>query len=195
MSLGDALLTFVSVFVAALLAFYLDGLRERRATRRWVQEYLGFWRGMLQGAAEERRAGEGMFGHIVTALDDWLAPGAAGRRGPDWTYVDAVNVNNSFQFTPQLLGDAVGVVPPELMREMFVADATAPAVRSTAEFVTRLFETEIRPLALARVVDLDAAQRRAVELYRAEFVRMYDLLRQYGDQLDRVLRDLTASGF
>lgn len=32
MSLGDALLTFVSVFIAALRAFYLDGLRERRAT-------------------------------------------------------------------------------------------------------------------------------------------------------------------
>jgi hypothetical protein len=192
MSLGDALLTFVSVFVAALLAFYLDGLRERRATRRWVKEYLGFWRGMLQNAADERRANEGMLGHIVTALDDWLAPGGP---EPDWTYVDAVNVNNSFQFTPQLLGDAVGVVPPELMRQMFVADATSPALRSTAEVVTRLFETEIRPLALARVVDLDAAQRRAVELYRAEFVRMCDLLRQYGDQLDKVLRDLAASGF
>ena len=44
MSLGEAFLTFVAVFVAALLAFYLDGLRERRATEGWVRDYLGFWR-------------------------------------------------------------------------------------------------------------------------------------------------------
>ena len=42
MSVGGAALTFVSVFVAALLAFYLDGLRERRATEGWVKGYLGF---------------------------------------------------------------------------------------------------------------------------------------------------------
>ena len=51
MSLGDALLTFVSVFVAALLAFYLDGLRERRATRSWVREYLGFRRSTIELSA------------------------------------------------------------------------------------------------------------------------------------------------
>jgi hypothetical protein len=192
MSLGDALLTFVSVFIAALLAFYLDGLRERRATRRWVQEYLGFWRGMLQGASEERRANEGMLGLIDQALETWLSPGDL---EPDWQYVDAVNVNNSFQFTPQLLGDAVGVVAPELMRQMFVADATTPALRGTSEVVTRLFEMEVRPLALARVVELDPSQQRAVQLYRAEFRRMLDLLRDYGDQLDAILQKLETAGF
>jgi len=129
MSLGDALLTFVSVFIAALLAFYLDGVRERRATRAWVREYLGFWRRMLQSAADERRTNEGMLGRIDEALGVWLAPGP---QEPDWQYVDAVNVNNSFQFTPQLLGDAVGVTPPELMQLMFVADATSPALGGTA---------------------------------------------------------------
>ena len=192
MSLGDALLTFVSVFIAALLAFYLDGVRERRATRAWVREYLGFWRRMLQGAAEERRGNEGMLGRIDEALGVWLAPGP---QEPDWQYVDAVNVNNSFQFTPLLLGDAVGVTPPELMQRMFVADATSPALRGTSEATTRLFETEIRPLALARVVELDPAQRRAVELYRAEFGRLRDLLRQYGEQLDAILGELVAGGY
>ena len=192
MSLGDALLTFVSVFIAALLAFYLDGVRERRATRAWVREYLGFWRRMLQSAADERRTNEGMLGRIDEALGVWLAPGP---QEPDWQYVDAVNVNNSFQFTPQLLGDAVGVTPPELMQLMFVADATSPALGGTAEATTRLFETEIRPLALARVVELEPAQRRAVELYRAEFGRLRDLLRQYGDQLDAILGELVAGGY
>src|SRR3954447_19515588 len=192
MSPGDALLTFVSVFVAALLAFYLDGLRERRANRRWVREYLGFWRTTLEGAADDRHGNEGTLGLIDEALGVWLARGVG---PPDWQYVDAVNVNGSVQFTPHLLGGAVGEISPELMQRMFVADATFPAVGATTEVVTRVFETEIRPLALARVVDLDPVQRRAVELYRAEFSRMRDLVRKYGDQLDDLLVDLAAAGY
>jgi hypothetical protein len=191
-SFGDAVLTFVSVFVAALLAFYLDGLRERRATRRWVDEYLGFWRTTLQGAADDRHGSEGMLGLIDDALGVWLAPGPD---EPDWQYVDAVNVNGSVQFTPHLLGGAVGEISPELMQRMFVADATFPAVRATADVVTRLFETEIRPLALARVLDLDPVQRRTVELYRGEFARMRNLLRQYRDRLDALLTDLVEAGY
>src|SRR3954452_12079511 len=192
MSLGDAALTFVSVFIAALLAFYLDGLRERRATRGWVREYLGFWRGTLQSAADERGANDAMLGRIAVVLDAWLVPGGP---EPDWQYVDAVNVNNSFQFTPQLSGDAVGVVPPGLMRLMFVADATRPALASTADVGARLFESEIRPLVLGRVVDLDPTQQRAVELYRAEFGRLRELLRGYGDQLDGILREMVSDAF
>jgi hypothetical protein len=94
-SLGDAALTFVSVFVAALLAFYLDGVRERRATRAWVREYLGFRRVTLAGDAEMRQANDAMLGRIDEALGAWLD----GVDEPDWRYVDAVNFNSSFAFT------------------------------------------------------------------------------------------------
>jgi hypothetical protein len=190
-SLGDAALTFVSVFVAALLAFYLDGLRERRASQRWVREYLGFWRAALESDADDRHSNDAMLGRIDDALATWLD----GSVEPDWQSIDAVNVNNSFEFTPQLLGAGVGVVPADLLRRLFVADATAPALRGTAEVVTRLFETEIRPLALARVSSLEPAQHRAVELYRTEFGWLRTHLRGYGDQLDEILRELVRAGF
>ena len=98
MSLGDAALTFVSVFVAALLAFYLDGLRERRATEKWVREYLGFWRGVLDTAQGDRAANDEGLSRIQQALDTWLA-GAE----PSWADVDSVNVNSAVSFTPLLL--------------------------------------------------------------------------------------------
>ena len=63
----------------------------------------------------------------------------------------------------------------------------APGAPRHVGGATRLFETEVRPLALARVVELDPAQRRAVENYRAEFARLRDLLHQYGEQLDAIL--------
>jgi hypothetical protein len=190
-SLGGAALTFVSVFVAALLAFYLDGLRERRATERWVREYLGFWRAMLHNAQEERAGNDAMLARIDQALDRWLAHGTE----PEWPDVDAVNVNNSFSFTPLLLTTGVDVVPPELLKRLFVADATGPALRGTSEVVTRLFESEIRPLALARVLDLSPVQRRTVELYRAEFGRLRELLRSYTDTLDEIHDELVRAGF
>jgi len=73
-SLGDAALTFVSVFVAALLAFYLDGLRERRAARAWVREYLGFWRDILEQSATDREGNDAIMDRIDRALGRWLDP-------------------------------------------------------------------------------------------------------------------------
>jgi hypothetical protein len=194
MSPGGAVLTFLSVFVAALLAFYLDGLRERRATRRWVRGYLGFWRGTLENSRSERERNDAMLESIDSALELWLAA-ADGGPEPSWPDVDAVNVNNSITFTPLLMSGGVDVVPAALMRQMFVADATGPALRATSEVVTRLFEAEVRPLALGRVVDLSAAQRRGVELYRAEFRRLRALLRDYGVTLEEILDELARAGF
>ena len=81
------------------------------------------------------------------------------------------------------------------MRRMYEADATAPALLRTAEFVARLFEAEIRPMALRREMALDASQRRAVELYRAEFAHLRDLQRRYVQQLDVILHELVEAGF
>jgi hypothetical protein len=83
MSLSGALLTFVSVFVAALLAFYLDGLRERRATQQWVKEYLGFWRDLLDSTAGEPRATRPAYaGSSRRWTAGWRPMARVSRRGP-----------------------------------------------------------------------------------------------------------------
>jgi hypothetical protein len=195
MSLGDALLTFVSVFVAALLAFYLDGLRERRATRAWVREYLGFWRGMLDSRDDEGEgdANEAGVRRIETAVDAWLGsrPGAE----PVWTDIDAFNVNATVRFTPPLLGVGAGVVPPDLMNRLFMADATAPALGSQADFMIRLYEEEVRPLVLARVVPLEGRDRIVVELYRKEFLGVFEQMRAYSHLMQGIRGELVRLGY
>lgn len=193
MSLGDALLTFVSVFVAALLAFYLDGLRERRATRSWVSEYLGFWRGLLESSAGERDANETAVRRVEASLDGWLASAAGS--APVWDDIDAITVNATVRFTSPLLRIGGGVVPPELLQRLFVADASAPALVAGSDFVTRLFETEVRPLVLGRVVPLEGRDREAVDLYRREFVALFERMRAYGDVLAEIRGDLVRLGY
>jgi hypothetical protein len=193
MSLGDAVVTFVSVFVAALLAFYLDGLREKRATERWVREYLGFWRGMLESSAGEREANEAAVRRVEAALDAWLGSGAGA--APSWEDIDAITVNATVRFTSPLLSLGGSVVPPELMRRLFVADASAPALVAGSDFVTRLFEAEVRPLALGRVVPLIGRDREAVELYRREFLGLFERMRGYADLMAGIRDDLTRLGY
>ena len=147
MSLGAALLTFVSVFVAALLAFYLDNVRERRATRTWTREYLGFWRGVLDDAQGDRATNEVGLQRIDTALDTWLVHDGL---DPDWADVDSINVNSAVSFTPLLLSTGASAVPRPLLAQMFTADATAPALLRRSEGVTRLYEAHVLPLVLAR---------------------------------------------
>jgi hypothetical protein len=192
MSPGDALLTFVSVFVAALLAFYLDGLRERRATERWVKEYLGFWRGLLESTAGEQDANEAMGRRVVAALDTWLSAGPGG--APAWGDIDAVNMNATVRFTSPLLSAGGASVPPDLMRQLFVADALAPALSARADFVTRLFEAEVRPLVLAQSVPLEARQRRAVELYRTELLGLFQQMRSYAEHMAGIREALVRLG-
>ncbi len=193
MSLGDAGLTFVSVFVAALLAFYLDGLRERRATDRWVREYLGFWRGLLQTTAEEGAANEAGVHRIEAAIDGWLAAGAGA--GPTWEDIDALNINATVRFTPPLLNTGASVLPAELMQQLFIADAMAPAMSTRSAFVSRLFEAEIRPLVLAEVVPLEGRERRAVEQYRREFLGLFEQMRAYSTHMEGIREELIRLGF
>jgi hypothetical protein len=191
MSPGDALLTFVSVFVAAVLAFYLDGLRERRAARAWVREYLGFWRGVLDSSRGDRAANAEGLARIATALDTWLSEGTA---EPVWSDVDTVNVNTAVSFTPMLLSAGAGVVPKELVGQLFVADANAPALLRRSEYVTRLFDEYVLPLVLARVTALAPEQRRAVEKYRDEFAGLCDQMHHYLDLLDGIRAELVGLG-
>lgn len=193
MSPGDAALTFVSVFVAALLAFYLDGLRERRATRSWVREYLGFWRSLLETTAGDAEVNEAMGGRVEAALDAWLLASSA--TPPPWEDIDALNVNAAVRFSGPLLSTGGSVVPAELMHRLFVADAMAPALGSRGDFVVRLFETEVRPLVLARQVPLEGRQRRAVETYRSELRGLFQQSRDYSDHLAGIRQELVRLGY
>jgi hypothetical protein len=194
MSVGDALLTFLSVFVAALLAFYLDGLRERRATEGWVRDYLGFWRTTLEAASGDRAANEEGLQRIDDALGRWLDLGSSGVE-PEWADIDAVDVSSAISFTPPLLSSGASVVPRDLLRQMFVADATRPTLLRQAERVSRLFDSHILPLVLDRVTWLNPEQRHAVERYRAEYAGLRGQMHAFLDQLDRIREGLVGAGF
>jgi hypothetical protein len=193
MSLGGALLTFVSVFVAALLAFYPDGLRERRATERWVKEYLGFWRRLLDSTVGEREANAALGRRVEAALDAWLAAGRSGL--PTRSDVDAISINATVRFTAPLLSAGASVVPPALMQQLFVADALAPALASRSTFVSRLFETEVRPLVLAQELPLEGPHRRAVELYRSELQGLFKQMQGYAAHMAGIREELVRPGF
>jgi hypothetical protein len=192
MSLGDALLTFVSVFVAALLAFYLDGLRERRATASWVREYLGFWRTFLQATAGDAETNDDIGRRLETALDAWLASTST---PPTWGDIDALNINAAVRLSGPLLSTGGSVVPPDLMHQLFVADALAPALGTRGDFVVRLFEAEVRPLVLAQVAPLEGTQRRAVETYRRELLGLFEQAREYAAHLAGIREELVRLGY
>lgn len=193
MTLGDALLTFVSVFVAALLAFYLDGLREKRATKAWVREYLGFWRAFFESSAGDAEVNEAVGRRVEVALDAWLA--AAASSPPPWSDIDALNVNAAVRLSGPLLSTGGSVVPPDLMHQLFVADALAPALGTRGDFVMRLFEAEVRPLVLARVSPLEGPHRRAVETYRGEPLGLFEQSRAYAAHLGRIRDELVRLGY
>jgi hypothetical protein len=194
MSLGDAVLTFVSVFVAALLAFYLEGLRERRATEGWVRDYLAFWRTTLDASQGDRTGNEEGLQRIDDALSRWLELGSSGVE-PVWGDLDSISVNSAITFTPLLLSSGVSAVPGDLLSLMFVADATAPTLLRRAEAVSRLFDGHVLPLVLGRVTWLNPEQRHAVERYRAEFAGLRSQMNGYLDQLDRIREELVRAGF
>jgi hypothetical protein len=60
--------------------------------------------------------------------------------------------------------------------------------------VTRIFESHVLPLVLARAVHLAPAERRAVELYREEFQTLCDQMRTFMDQLDEIRSGLVRLG-
>jgi hypothetical protein len=74
-------------------------------------------------------------------------------------------------------------------------DAMAPALTTRSEFVTRLFEAEVRPLVLAEVVPLEGRDRRAVEVFRRELVGLFEQMRDYSSYLRTIREELVRLGF
>jgi hypothetical protein len=149
---------------------------------------------MLGSNPGERTVNEAHLDRIDAALADWLDPGRSGRQ-PRRADIDTINVNNAIAFTPLLLSGGVSVVPADLLQRLFLADATAPALKGSSEWVSRFYEAQVRPLVLARVDGLDDVQRRVVETYRSEFAQLSELTRQYQSMLGSIHDELAAAGF
>jgi hypothetical protein len=189
-SWGGAALTFASIFLAGVVAFYLDSLRERRARERWVHEYLGFWRRQLESIEGERERNQALFDRI----DDTLGAWADGEEPADWDDVEVLNFTTPLSLTPILFGEGMSVVPPDLLTAMFELDTTLPGLSILSESAVRLFETEIRPMQMARRCPLAETERRFVERYRG---KLRDTWRGYAalyDQLDGLLALMRAKG-
>jgi hypothetical protein len=131
---------------------------------------------------------------VHDAVARWLTCAKSGQE-PTWSDIDAVNYNNSISSTPLLLSSGVSVVPPELLRLMFLSDAKGPALGSHADYAVRLFEPELRPLVLGRVVDLAPSQRTAVEQYLGEFERLRERSADWQAGIDEILEGLEAAGY
>lgn len=183
MTFTEASLTFGSLFLAALFAFYLDSIRERRGTRRWVHEYLGFWRTMLESFVDEREALRATIDKLDSVLGDWLddTPEAS---EPDWSAIDGFNFSSAISLTPNLLGEGMSVVPSDLLRSMFILDAMIPGLASSSNSTLALYESEVRPLQLRRAWPLAPDQSRAVSLYRSEVSKVGVMMEALYTQLD-----------
>jgi hypothetical protein len=193
MTWDEALLTFGSLFLAALFAFYLDSLRERRATRRWVREYLGFWARTMAPFEDGRIAGQAMFARVDDAVQRWLATDRTGIE-PDWDAIDGIDVSSSVSITPQLFGASLEAISPGLLALMFEVDSRAVVVQAQSAATLRLFETLLRPLVLRRAPLHADEERRAVELYRRDLAGLGQLVDAFGDQMVAVLNGLRAEG-
>ncbi len=193
MSWSDFLLTFVSLFAAALLAFYLESVRERRATRRWVWEYLGFWRDVIETFADEKDSNLELFDFVDAALDRLFTANEDVSEA-EWESVDGLLFNSAVSLTPTLLGEASGVVPPDLLRRMFVLDALVQQVRANSQNTFTIFETFLRPLALDRPWPLSGAQVRSVALYRRELASLRSLVESLYVQLDELVQSMRSVG-
>ena len=78
---------------------------------------------------------------------------------------------------------------------VYFADVVAPALQTRADFVERLFDSEVRPLVLDQVAPLDGRGRRTVELYRRELAGLGDQMRDYTAHLRDICDDLVRLGF
>lgn len=191
MTWTEALLTFASLFLAGVFAFYLENLRERRATRRWVREYLGFWRQQFESFGAEKDANRRLFTRLDAALADWLEPSGD---PPDWDLVDGISFVSSIALTPNLFGEGMSAVPPDLLHDMFAVDATVPVLALESDTTMRLFESEIRPLKMRREWPLANEDARLVELYRSEMATAWTLVDAHYDQVDALLQRMRANG-
>lgn len=194
MTFVDIIIQFVTVFLGAFLAFWLENVRERQQLRGWLKKY-------LRDSYVELAATVENLPPFVSQLEAELARFSElseGKRDPteeDWKHIGGI-VTAQFSGAQFLFeSEALNVLTGDVIRHLKLLQDATDSAKVTFNQFHSIQEAYVYPLAIERPESLSAAQRRSLGLAGNAFERFVTEIKALIQQAPEVLAVLKAHGY
>ena len=194
MNLPDIIIQFVTVFLGAFLAFWLENVRERRQLRSWLSKYLRA--GYSDLAKSQHKVEEGLLSlRAYVATFGRLSEPDTTPTEEDWKTLSAQIAaefgRNNFLFE----SESLNVLAPELVGRLKDMQTVTDDVQRWFEKFEALHSAYILPLVVERPDKLTASQRRALALTKKALNNWLESLESANAKIPEVMRVLERHGY
>jgi hypothetical protein len=187
-NLADALLMFLATFIGVILAFALDGWRQRATHVKWLESYVGGMVRRLGATVDGQRQLLELLASRSNAFDHWLGAAAAGDLSDeDWRLLSNPAVILGLDLSALLRSEILTDIPAELVETLQeLDDQFQLGAFSSNEALTahRMFTA---PLVFDRVVPLSPEQANIVRDAQESAAIVYSVAQELLGVLDRFL--------
>jgi hypothetical protein len=184
---GEFLLALLTVFLGALLAFFVDNLRERRRLAEWVRRYLRDVRG---GLADTTRALTPVLASLAETAD--ALSNLVDDKQPQWETLATATATTPPDLMSALRGEGITAVPPHVVSALQGVETSAQELHLRANRLASMHDRFILPIYLERPSRITTIERRGIELFaqgHAEFRRAAEFAARSIEDAVRALRD------
>jgi hypothetical protein len=187
-SVADALLMFVATFVGVILAFALDGWRQRATHMKWIESYVGGMVRRLGATVDGQRQLLALLASRSSAFDHWLGATAEGDLSDeDWRLLSNPALILGLDLSALLRSEILTDIPVELVETLQeLDDKFQMGAASSNEALTahRMFTAT---LVFDRVVPLSPQQANVVRDAQDSAAIVYAVAQELLGALDRFL--------
>jgi hypothetical protein len=162
----EILLQFLTVFLGAFLAFWLENLRERRQLKTWVKKYLQRgYETMRQEQLQEEAEIPKLEQQLHTLEKFSSSELHIGEE--DWRDLAHVYYNFQKESISLLDGEALRVLDAELIKTVQTVETLNFACAKVSELYTNAYKDYVIPLVLRQPTLPTKAEQQGIEYVRA----------------------------
>jgi hypothetical protein len=163
----EILLQFLTVFLGAFLAFWLENLRERRQLKQWVRKYL---RRTYKALNEERSSEEAsipVLAQQLSTLEKFSSPETPTLTENDWNSLSNIHYNFQKESVSLLEGEALQVIDASLIKALEQVERLDFACDKLSELYVNAYKDYMMPILLQQPTPPTEVQKQAVAYVRA----------------------------
>ena len=159
----EILLQFLTVFLGAFLAFWLENLRERNQRKTWAKRYLHlYYKALQEQLAQEEENAEQKLPLYQKFID-----GEEAMSEEDWNLLSSVTLEADDKQTSLIHSEFLTVLPAELVTTLAEVEKLQIISLEISTLLMNFFQERIFPIILTHTTPLNEAGKFSMRYFKS----------------------------
>jgi hypothetical protein len=195
MNWRELLLQFLTIFLGAFLAFWLENLRERQQLKSWVKKYLkSSYDELSEQLLEEEEMLKGL-PKLLGVYPKFCEDDTKDISDEDWKSLGHVMYSFSKDTSSLLEGEALRVIDARLAKVLSQAEKAEFALLKVNELWSAFHDHAIRAICLKQLLPLSKEEKRQVKSCHELGLKLLEYRQKNLEAKKNLLRELEQRNY